>query len=123
MTNMSQYQNDLGIDSIGSALAPRCVCVCACVCFLCSFIQSAVDTVLNYHVCVYAAAHIQLDCMLYSGGHVCGRRNGWGQTESSAREYLVSGALQEMKNENESGWGGEVVVVRGALVIGGGCHF
>lgn len=34
---------------------------------------------------------------------MCGRRDGWGQMESSAREYLVSGALQEMKNENESG--------------------
>lgn len=72
--------------------------------------------------CVYPATRIQLECMLCSGGHVCGRRNGWGQTESSARECLVSGALQEMKNENESvcvcGVG-----VRGALVIGGGCHF
>lgn len=52
MTNMSQYQNDLGIDGIGSSLAPRYVCVRGCVCFPCSFIQSAVDTVIHYHVCV-----------------------------------------------------------------------
>lgn len=77
------------------------------VCVLCSFIQSTVDTVLHYLVCVFVfECSYTKYCMLCLGGHVC-RRDGWGQTKSSAREYLVSGALQEMRNENESGGCGE----------------
>lgn len=73
-----------------------------CLRFLCSFIQSTVDTVLHFLLCVLGCSYTTC-CMLRSGGHVCGRKVGWG---SSAREYSVSGALQEMKNENESGVGG-----------------
>lgn len=72
------------------------MCVPVCV-SLCLFIQSTVDTVLDYLTCVFGCSYTMY-CMLCLGGHVRQEKWLW-------REYLVSGALQEMKNENESGGG------------------
>lgn len=89
--------------------------MCVPVCVLCSFIQSTVDTVLHYLVCVYLNAHIQRTvCCVWAVM--------WQERWLGADEELcerVFGLRCTAGNEKwKWKWG-----VRGALVIGGGCHF
>lgn len=119
MTNMSQYQNDLGIDSIGSALAMRCVRAPGCVSRVYLFRAQWTQYYIISCVCVYSTAHVQRAvCCVWAvtcaGGEAVGGR----------RKALQEGIWSQvrcrkwkMKMKVGKGCGG------GALVIVGGCHF